>query len=222
MFISSDQDRKLPRMDGFDYSAAGIYFITICTANREKIFGEIRKGKMILNPLGKTVWKYWRKIPRHFLQTQLDAFVVMPDHVHGVVWIGGGGDVGGDGFVGNGHARSLRARSLRARSLRARSQSTRSQPTRSPFARFQRSDSHPHPRSQNKNPNLSVVVGSFKSAVTKIIRRQNPDIHTVWQKSFHDRIIRNEAELKQIRDYIRRNPKNWVDNSQTKTNSLGC
>ena len=172
-----DRDRKLPRLRDFDYSADGAYFITICTHQRENIFGVIENGKMILNELGKIAEKCWREIPDHFLDVRLDEFVIMPNHIHGIIWIENGfdPDVGNGNFqinrantVGNGHAHSLQKRS-----------------------------------------NLSAIVGSFKSATTKTIRQQNSQIHSVWQHSFYDRIIRDENELNNIRDYIWQNPGNW-------------
>jgi len=68
-----DQNRKLPRLKNFDYTTDGAYFITICTANRENIFGEIQNNKMVLNDLGRIAEKYWREISNHFPDVKLDA-----------------------------------------------------------------------------------------------------------------------------------------------------
>lgn len=75
------------RLKGFDYSMNGAYFITICTKNRMPFFGEIENEKMKLNALGEQADYYWRQIPQHFSMVKLDFFVVMPDHIHGIIFI---------------------------------------------------------------------------------------------------------------------------------------
>jgi len=77
--------RKNIRLHGYDYSYPGIYFVTICTANRERLFGTIHAGRMCLNDSGKIVSGTWKKLPQRFPCVALDAFVVMPNHVHGIV-----------------------------------------------------------------------------------------------------------------------------------------
>jgi putative transposase len=77
--------RRSIRLKGYDYTAAGAYFITICTHHRECVFGEIVNGVMQLNPFGQLVHAYWQRLPHHFANLQLDAFVVMPNHLHGIL-----------------------------------------------------------------------------------------------------------------------------------------
>ncbi|WP_107788026.1 transposase [Nitrosomonas ureae] len=80
--------RKSIRLQGYDYSQAGAYFITICTHDRMPLFGEIVDGVMVLNTAGQIVEKCWGAIPEHFPQVTLDEFVIMPNHVHGIITIG--------------------------------------------------------------------------------------------------------------------------------------
>jgi len=80
--------RKSIRLQGYDYSQAGAYFITVCTHNRVPLFGEIVDGVMVLNTAGQIVEKCWCAIPEHFPQVTLDEFVVMPNHVHGIITVG--------------------------------------------------------------------------------------------------------------------------------------
>ena len=80
--------RKSIRLQGYDYSQDGAYFITVCTHNRVPLFGEIVDGVMALNTAGQIVEKCWCAIPEHFPQVTLDEFVVMPNHVHGIITIG--------------------------------------------------------------------------------------------------------------------------------------
>ncbi len=79
--------RRSIRLKGYDYAHPGAYFITICTHDRACLFGEIADGEMILNEAGRIVEKCWREIPMHFPHVALDEFVVMPNHVHGILFI---------------------------------------------------------------------------------------------------------------------------------------
>jgi len=80
------------RLKGRDYSSPGAYFITTCTKNKIPYFGEITDGQIVLSGSGKIVKKYWREIPDHFGNTKLDEFVVMPDHIHGILIIDNNND----------------------------------------------------------------------------------------------------------------------------------
>jgi putative transposase len=79
--------RRSIRLKSYDYSQAGLYFVTICTHQRLPLFGEIIKGEMILNEAGMVAEKCWLAIPEHFPQVKLDEFVIMPNHVHGIIQI---------------------------------------------------------------------------------------------------------------------------------------
>jgi REP element-mobilizing transposase RayT len=84
--------RRSIRLKGYDYSQAGAYFITICTHNRQQFFGIIvRAGlapaQMVLNEYGRIAHEQWLQIPTRFANIELDAFVVMPNHIHGIIVI---------------------------------------------------------------------------------------------------------------------------------------
>jgi len=79
--------RRSIRLKGYDYAQPGAYFITICTHHRECLFGDVVDGEMRLNTFGKIVEWTWRDLPNHIVNIVLDAFVVMPNHVHGIVII---------------------------------------------------------------------------------------------------------------------------------------
>ncbi len=79
--------RQSIRLKGYDYSQAGAYFVTICTQKRQHLFGEIVNGEMQLNDAGGLAHQCWDAIPVHFPNVDLDQFVVMPNHVHGIIWI---------------------------------------------------------------------------------------------------------------------------------------
>jgi putative transposase len=75
------------RYTGRDYSLPGKYFVTICTANRTKWFGRVINGGMHLSEIGQIASRMWYEIPDHFPFIGLDAFVVMPNHIHGIIGI---------------------------------------------------------------------------------------------------------------------------------------
>jgi putative transposase len=75
------------RLKNWDYGSNGAYFVTICTKNREHYFGEIENKKMILSELGKVAYEFWEEIPNHFPFVELGNFVIMPNHLHGILII---------------------------------------------------------------------------------------------------------------------------------------
>jgi len=79
--------RRSIRLSGYDYSQNGLYFITICTRNKERLFGEVHNNQVILSEIGKVVESCWLEIPQHYPQIVLHAFVVMPNHIHGIIEI---------------------------------------------------------------------------------------------------------------------------------------
>ena len=81
--------RRSIRLKGYDYSRPGAYFITICTQNRLCLFGQVVDGNMMLNDAGQMIQNTWDEIPRHYHGVDVDAFIVMPNHIHGVVIIVG-------------------------------------------------------------------------------------------------------------------------------------
>jgi REP element-mobilizing transposase RayT len=174
------------RLKNWDYGSNGMYFITICTRNREHFFGEINNDEMFLNRIGKIANNCWIEIPEHFEHIELGEFTIMPNHVHGIIIINKpmAGDVVNTGpvVVETGHALSLQQQQI--------GESKQQQ--------------HPRFRNQGKNT-ISAMVGSFKSAVTRLSGEQDFG----WQSRFHDHIIRNEDEFIRISQYIIDNPKNW-------------
>ncbi len=162
------KDRKLNRWPGYDYSWPGYYYVTICTKDRINYFGDIIDYEMKLNEIGDVVYNFWQDIPKHFNNCKLDEFVVMPNHIHGILYIFYKNENKYRRIVGNADLRSL----------------------------------------QNTQMLLSKIIQQFKSSATRKINKQN-NFYFQWQRSFHDRVIRNEPELLKIREYIINNPINW-------------
>jgi REP element-mobilizing transposase RayT len=75
------------RLAEYDYNQPGFYFVTICTKDKKFYFGKIVDYEMVLNDIGKMAQKFWLEIPEHFPHVQLDEFIIMPNHVHGIIYI---------------------------------------------------------------------------------------------------------------------------------------
>lgn len=173
------------RLKGWDYSSAGYYFITICTGDRECCLGDIENGEMELSGIGEIAEKCWRETPAHFPHTDLDAFVIMPNHIHGIVIINENVNVGG-GADGGDVAVVVEAQNFA--------------PLRKPH--------HPSPnRFGPQSKNLGSIIRGFKIGVKKYTTINN--IQFAWQPRFYDHIIRNHKSLNRIREYIVNNPLKW-------------
>lgn len=177
--------RRSYRLKGYDYSRSGAYFVTICTYQRQQMFGSIVDGKMVLNELGMIVQQCWCDIPRHFLHTELDEYVVMPNHVHGII------------MIHNVNDRAIKT-NARVHVYPAGVQNFEPLRRESSIHQYQ----HIIPRS------IGSIVRGFKIGVTKWVR-QNTSIHGVWQRNYHDWIIRDDEHLKRVRQYIINNPQKW-------------
>jgi len=99
-YNSKKHHRRSIRLKEYDYSQPGLYYITICTYNRELLFGNIFNNKIFLNNAGIMVKKFWCEIPLHFPITKLDEYIIMPNHIHGIIKIIENDDktVGGQNF----------------------------------------------------------------------------------------------------------------------------
>ena len=157
--------------------------MTLCTHNRVCVFGDIVDREMRLNDAGKTVQICWNAIPDHFPQVELDAFVVMPNHVHGILSIIDSQPVGAN--VG-------------AKNFSPLQQSPRQQSSQ------RQSSQRPHGTSKT----IGSVIRGFKIGVTKWMRH-NTHFRDIWQRNYWERVIRNESEINRIREYIRNNPVQW-------------
>jgi len=186
------------RHKSWDYGSPGAYFVTICVKDRECVFGEIRDGIMGLNELGCAAARCWADIPRHFPNIELDAWIVMPNHIHGIIVIR---DDRGMEATDHSPTNTVETQNLASLPM----DNINNNVTQN------RSTTHPRKWSPNRfgpqSMNLGSAIRGFKVGVTKYARSN--DIRFQWQPRFHDRIIRNEAEWDRIRFYINQNPENW-------------
>jgi hypothetical protein len=82
--------RRSIRLPGYDYAACGAYFVTITLQRRAHLLGYLADGRMHCSDAGAMIWRWWRKLPEKFPSVAIDAFVVMPDHIHGIIILGAG------------------------------------------------------------------------------------------------------------------------------------
>ena len=188
------------RLQSWDYGANGAYFITICTQNREHYFGNIANNEMQLNELGQLAEKYWMEIPNHFPFIELGNFVVMPNHIHGILIIDNDPNdnvVNGNGNGnGNGNVETRLIASLPP---------TEIPPTEIPPT------NETGGFAGNKNPmlhqNISRIIRWYKGRCSFEFRKIHADFD--WQSRFHDHIIRNLESFETIQNYIANNPMKW-------------
>ncbi|MBZ5670947.1 MAG: hypothetical protein LAO04_14615 [Acidobacteriia bacterium] len=190
MYKSEKHRRRSVRLRGYDYSQPGEYFVTLCTHEMQMLFGRVIDGRMELNSYGKIADDEWRRSTAIRSEIELDEWVVMPNHIHGIIRLI---DVDGRG------ARPC-----------------------APTARIAALDAGTHGRTPlqpvgtrrippRRPKSLPSFVAGLKPAVKVRINelRHSPGA-PVWERNYHEHIIRSPQELDIIRDYIRHNPLRWA------------
>ena len=180
--------RKSIRLKNYDYSRPGFYFVTICVNKKicclgDVVFGddEFAPGEVKLSELGRIVKDIWLSIPEHHNIVELDEFIIMPNHMHGIIVIT---DVGAihelpsptNAANANGAIHEL------------------------PLRRDQK---------DRRQMLLPKIIGKFKMNSAEKINNLLNRTGTFWQRNYYEHIIRNERSLVKIRRYIRSNPNNW-------------
>jgi REP element-mobilizing transposase RayT len=171
--------RKSIRWKTYNYANNGAYFITVCTHNKKHLFGEIGDGKMILNGAGEIIDQWWKKLPEKFPGISIDEYVIMPNHFHGIIII-------------DSHP-----------TLIASVGAGLSRPSLTGIV-----GSNENGR-ENRAPTLGKMIAFFKYQTTKEYNVRNTNIQKLWQRNYWDRMIRDEREMRSIREYISGNPKEW-------------
>jgi|SRR3989339_268522 len=181
-----NHNRKSIRLREYDYSSPGIYFVTICVHNKKYLFGKIIDGEMELNEFGKIIEQQWLLIPQRFNIIQLDKFIIMPNHLHGIIQI-----------VGAGFPCPLQGFPRPSCGF-----------PRHKITAYINCDNNGR---GNRAPTLGQMVAFFKYQSTKYINilHQTPGAK-LWQRNYYEHIIRNEISLNNIRTYIINNPNNWI------------
>lgn len=193
--------RRSIRLQGYDYSQEGLYFITICCQDRAHLFGEIVDGDMIFNDAGLQAEKCWQDIPNHFPNVVLHEFVIMPNHIHGIIEF----VVGANNYSPNNDSPNEKL-----------SDNTifleRNDMAKLNAMKDGAKDFSPLPNATWRSPSKTIgsVVRGFKIGVTKWMRN-NTNVVNVWQRNYYDHIIRNEQDYCRISKYIKNNPLLWKE-----------
>lgn len=194
--------RRSVRLKGYDYSAVGAYFVTICVYGRECLFGKIVGGEMRLNQYGEIIRSVWEESPGHFPSIDTDTYVIMPNHFHGIIVVGDN--------VGAGFPRPILE--------------TRNQPR---CVEAERGGENQIPGGEKggetpplRKPTIGQVVGYFKYQSSKQVNmlRDNSGV-PLWQRNYYERIIRSDAELNAARKYILENPLKWDQDKENPVNA---
>ena len=202
-FDPAKNHRRSIRLKGYDYSQSGAYFITICTRQRENLFGQVQEGMMHPNRLGGIVQYAWQDLPRHYPHVTLDAFCLMPNHVHGIiVLVDDDAWRGGSGFENVGGGSEAEHISI-----------------------FDHPNPQARPYNQTKTNKPTVrhalpeIVRAFKSfSARRINAIQRTRGNPVWQRNYYEHVIRDMDEYQRIVDYIQTNPMRWdtdIENPDT-------
>ncbi len=194
-FDPQKHHRRSIRLKGYDYSQSGGYFITICQQNRECLFGNIVEGEMSLNLWGNIVMECWYNLPSHYSNIELDEFIIMPNHLHGIMFIV-------DDAVG---ARSPRPDSPRPDLSHPDSPDKENIIFQETIGAIGATERRPYVVT------LGKIVAYFKYQSTKRLNEINgsPGMR-IWQRNYYEHIIRDEKELYAIRKYIIDNPLQWM------------
>jgi len=180
--------RRSIRLKGYDYSQAGAYFITICCKDRICRFGDVVENEMILNEFGQIAYDEWIKTPQLRKNVELDVFVVMPNHIHGIIVLN---DMGRGELHSPDNIDIIVSYDITNENA-PNQKGEYNSPLRSP------------------SNNIGAIVRGYKSTVTKQINLLN-DCDSVWQHNYHEHIIRNEQSYQTISNYIINNPAKWND-----------
>lgn len=177
--------RKSIRLKGYDYSQVGLYFITLCCQDRAHLFGHIKNDEMILNDAGKMVEMEWMNLKNRFPHIELNEFVTMPNHFHGILEIVG------------------------ATLVVAQNDIDAQNKNRQPQENGQPQGIAPAPKT------VGDMMDAFKSITTvEYIRGVKkldwqPFDGKIWQRNYWEHIIRNSDEYQRIAEYIITNPQEW-------------
>ena len=180
--------RRSIRLKGYDYSQAGLYFITLCTQDSLHLFGKITSDEMVLNDAGKMIEKWWNELKNKFANIELDEFVIMPNHFHGIIQIINTNPVGAD--------------------LRVCPDVQQ---------RVYPDNAGDHEKGEHTGSPLHTMIQWFKTMSTnEYIRnvknnRWTPFNKKLWQRNYYEHIIRNEKSYLHISEYIRTNPLKWLE-----------
>jgi putative transposase len=224
--------RKSIRLKGYDYSQAGLYFITICCQDRACLFGEIIVGanairpEMKLNKYGEIAYNEWMKTPEIRNNVQLGEFVIMPNHIHGIIRLLGRGELHSpDNAIK--HMPDNALKHMPDNAIKHMPDNAMEMPDNamemddnaikhSPDNAMEHTPDNAMEMAECNSPlrgplhNIGAIVRGYKSSVTKQLNLLNIGC-TVWQRNYYEHIIRDEQSYLTISNYIINNPAKWAD-----------
>lgn len=192
LFDPQQNHRRSIRLKGYDYTQVGAYFVTAVTWHRDCLFGDFADGEVQLNRAGQIIRDEWMNLAQRFKFVELGAFVVMPNHLHGILL-----------FHGVGATRPVLSGAPSGQTL-------------SHHETTAGIDGSPLPSPRGPNPaSLGALIGEFKSRATKRLWKIPSLTRTpIWQRNYYERILRNEKEVSATWDYIESNPSLWDDDDE--------
>ena len=198
------------RLPNRDYSQNGWYFVTICTYEREWLFGDVVNGQVHLSTIGQIAQKFWAEIPQHSKNTYIDAYVIMPNHVHGII------------VIDNPESKEISPSKdvTQCRDVPWNVSTKSDADDNSTKLDDDLDDTDVYQNLSKMSPkagSLSVIIRSYKAAVTRWCN-MNGYPNFAWQQRFFDKIIRADGSVDNIREYIINNPLKW---DYDKNNSSG-
>ena len=202
-------DRKINRLSGFDYSSSRYYFVTMCVDYRVHSFGIIENKMMQLSPDGKIAQEQLNWLGRQYPYIQLISSVIMPNHIHVIIFINVNyyNDLYDFDNIGNGRE-SIAGNVCESIAGNGR-ESILGNVCESILGNGRESIlGNGRDRSLHKIKPIPELIGAYKTTVSKLIHLSG-DVSFKWQKSYHDHIIRNRVSLNRIKNYIETNPEKW-------------
>jgi len=187
------------RLKSWDYGWNGKYFVTICTDHHFHYFGKIVNRKMDYSEIGEMARKNWLEIPQHFPFVKLDAWVVMPNHVHGIIII--------DKPVVKTPPISIKNNVGTQNFASLQSNTTETLPPVPTNLKYSDSVIHSKNKFGPQSQNLASIVRGFKTGVTKYATINH--IPFQWQPGYYDIIIHDYDTFVRIQYYIENNPLKW-------------
>lgn len=195
-FDPQKHHRRSIRLKGYDYAQEGAYYVTIVILRRECLLGQVVDKEMILSPYGEIVQKWWEEIPVHFSNVETGAFVIMPNHVHGIIYIFE--ERRGTVPVPKGYRENIIT------------------PNTEMFGVIEGGETPPL-----QNPTLGQIVAYFKYQSTKEMNKVETTgaVTKFWQRNYYEHIIRDEKDLQNKTDYIEANPLLWDEDDENPVNA---
>ena len=210
--------RRLIRLKEYDYGQNGAYFVTICTWDKKCLFGAVWDDKMQLSKLGQIVEREWRQTEIIRENVILDEFVIMPNHIHGILVIDDCRGVPHTPVPGGLHPPVPRRGVPHTPGCRGELHSPGCSAAIHPPAPYSNIKLQPDPKGRMqyaptfRSPSQTVgaIVRGFKAAATRNIGTIRHIATPLWQRNYYEHVIRDEDELNRTREYIINNPLQWA------------